>query len=119
MLDTVRADYLKMYGGKLNLSTLEGFARNGVIYDKVIAPGTYTVPSHASLFLGKRVRQIKAVCRNPLKNYNSSIDPFVNRCKYIGDNEATLAAKMEALGYESSLFSNNPFISKTTGMANG
>ena len=59
VLDTLRADMLSAYGGRVRLSNIDRWAREGVFYEHAIAPGTYTVPTHVSLFLNKRVREIK------------------------------------------------------------
>jgi len=119
LLDTVRADYLRLYGGSLELKNLDAIARKGTVYEHAIAPGTYTAPSHASLFLGKRTARIKAFTADPMKNYDSNIDPMVEHVKYISKKDITLAAKLRYMGYETALFSNNPFISKNTGLADG
>jgi arylsulfatase A-like enzyme len=53
VLDTVRADHLSVYGYERRTSpALEALARDGVLYRRAIAPGTWSVPSHASLFTG-------------------------------------------------------------------
>ncbi|MEM3781492.1 MAG: sulfatase-like hydrolase/transferase [Candidatus Micrarchaeaceae archaeon] len=119
MLDTVRADYLRVYSGGLRLRVLERIANNGVVYENAIAPGTYTAPSHASLFLGKRVKHISAFSKNMFNSYDSNIDPFVERIRYLTNKDVTIAAKLKYLGYKTALFSNNPFLSKGTGLANG
>ncbi len=119
MLDTVSARHLRLYGGDIAMKNVERIAKNGAIYRNAIAPGTYTLPSHASLFLGKRVRSIKSVMKNPVSNHNETTDPLFLKNKYIKDNEHTLAGQMSYLGYKTSLFSNNPFITDSTGMSTG
>ena len=53
-LDTTRADHLGCYGYARNTSpNLDAFAREAVVYERAIAPATWTLPSHASLFTGK------------------------------------------------------------------
>ncbi|VVB77522.1 Sulfatase [uncultured archaeon] len=119
MLDTVRADFLSAYGGDMRLSTLDAIARKGVLYERAISPGTYTVPSHVSLFLGKRVKSIRAVTKDRLKEYDKNIDPFLRKAVYIGRKDVTLARHMGYLGYKTALFSNNPYVSAPTGLASG
>ncbi len=119
LLDTVRADYLRAYGGNVRMPFLEHLARKGVLYERAIAPSTYTAPSHASLFLNKRTLGIKAFRESPLKNLDEKIDPFVEKVKYIPRREITLAAKLNYLGYSTAVFSNNPFLSQGTGLTNG
>jgi arylsulfatase A-like enzyme len=53
VLDTVRADHLSADGYERPTSpALEALARDGVLYRRAIAPGTWSVPSHASLLTG-------------------------------------------------------------------
>ena len=53
-LDTTRADHLSCYGyAKKTTPNIDKLAENALIYDHAIAPATWTLPSHASLFTGK------------------------------------------------------------------
>ncbi|MDE1823130.1 MAG: sulfatase-like hydrolase/transferase [Candidatus Micrarchaeota archaeon] len=119
MLDTFRADVLKMHGGNLNLEAIEGISRKGTVYANAIAPGTYTVPSHMSLFLGKRVRQLKELNKDKMKHYDSMTDPFLTKSRYIREGEMTLAKHLSYLGYKTAMFSNNALVSRRTGLAEG
>ena len=119
MLDTLSTDHLKMYGGRIKMGNLERIGGDGVIYKNAIAPGTYTLPSHASLFTNKRVRRIRSLVKDPIKNHERGTDPLQLKNKYIGDNEMTLAKQMSYLGYKTSLLSNNPFITSSTGLGTG
>ncbi len=119
MLDTLRADMLRLYGGGIKLKNIESWARNGILYEHAIAPGTYTVPTHVSLFLGKRVRKIKNLTKDPMKFSEQNTDPFLKKSKYIKEGELTLAKHLSMLGYQTALFSNNPFLSKSTGLGEG
>jgi arylsulfatase A-like enzyme len=53
-LDTVRADRLSLYGYSRPTSpVLEGLARSGIRFDEARAAGSWTLPSHASMFTGR------------------------------------------------------------------
>ncbi|MGC9010795.1 MAG: sulfatase-like hydrolase/transferase [Candidatus Micrarchaeia archaeon] len=119
MLDTLRADMLSIYGGHIRLRNIDSWAKRGVFYEHAIAPGTYTVPTHASLFLNKRVRHIKNLTKDPMKFSEQNTDPFLKKSVYIKDRELTLAKHLSMLGYKTALFSNNPFLSKSTGLGVG
>ncbi|MEM3850869.1 MAG: sulfatase-like hydrolase/transferase [Candidatus Micrarchaeaceae archaeon] len=119
MLDTIRADALNIYGGAARVSTISSLAKKGTIYERVIAPGTYTVPSHASLFTGKRVREMRKLTRDPIRHSEENIDPFLTRIKYLTERDITLAEKLNYLGYNTVLLSNNPFLSPSTGLGKG
>ncbi|MHB1830384.1 MAG: sulfatase-like hydrolase/transferase [Candidatus Micrarchaeaceae archaeon] len=118
MLDTVRADFISPYGGDMKASNLDRLARNGTRYDMAIAPGTYTLPSHLSLFTGKRVRSIPWLNETGMRFSDMKTDPLLRKSKY-ESNDLTIARIMEYFGYRSALFSNNPFVSEPTGLANG
>lgn len=118
MLDTVRADALGTYGGR-RLPNIDGLARKSMVFDNAVAPGTYTLPSHLSIFLGKRPRSIKALMKDNMKNYNEKTDPFLKKSTYVKGNEITLAKHLSYIGYRTALFSNNPFLSPYGGTSSG
>ena len=116
LLDTVRAS--DVYGNG-SLKTLGGIARNGTAYTHAIAPGTWTAPTHASLFTNRKVSEIRQVSRNFLKNGTYKIDPWMVKTKFLGADAETVAQKLSAYGYESTLISNNPFVTSFTNLATG
>ena len=118
MLDTVRADVLKPYGGDANVPNMARLANSGIKYNMAIAPGTYTLPSHLSLFLGKRVKNIPELRRTGMKFSDLMADPLLKKSRYNTSN-LTIAQVMGYFGYRSALFSNNPFVSESTGLATG
>ncbi|MGC8662745.1 MAG: sulfatase-like hydrolase/transferase [Candidatus Micrarchaeia archaeon] len=118
MLDTLRADSIEACNG-IKLKNIGSWAKRGVLYEQAIAPGTYTVPTHTSLFLNKRVRDIKEFLKDPMKFSEENTDPFLKKIKYIKKGELTLAKHLSIIGYKTFLFSNNPFLSKSTGLGEG
>jgi arylsulfatase A-like enzyme len=118
MLDTVRADMLSTYGGKISMPNLDRLARHGRRYDMAVAPGTYTLPSHLSIFLGKRVTDIPGMKATGMKFSELMTDPLLRKARYASGG-MTLAGMMEYFGYRSAMFSNNPFVSGPTGLADG
>lgn len=53
-LDTTRADHLGCYGyARPTSPNLDALAAESTVYTRAIAPGTWTLPSHASLFTGR------------------------------------------------------------------
>ncbi|MDE1846958.1 MAG: sulfatase-like hydrolase/transferase [Candidatus Micrarchaeota archaeon] len=119
MLDTVRADCLDVYGGDVRTSAIRRIASKAAVYENAISPGTYTVPSHVSLFSGTRVRNVKQLLKDPIEHSEENTDPFLLKSKYIKDGSMTLARKLSYIGYNTALFSNNPFVSRSTGIAEG
>jgi len=52
-LDTLRADHLGCYGYHRDTSpNIDRFAEGAFLFEKAIAPSSWTLPSHASLFTG-------------------------------------------------------------------
>ncbi|MGC8710160.1 MAG: sulfatase-like hydrolase/transferase [Candidatus Micrarchaeia archaeon] len=119
LTDTLRADFLDVYNGRVKTKVIREIAKKSTIYKNAIAPGTYTVPSHVSLFLNKRVRSIKSLTKDPMKYSDKNTDPFLKKSVYINKNELTLARHLGMLGYDTALFSNNPFLSQSTGLGEG
>lgn len=116
LLDTVRAS--DVYGNS-SLSTLGNVSRNATTYGCAVAPGTWTAPTHASLFTNMKVSQIKRVSQNFLKNGTYKIDPWMVKTKFLDDNTRTISHKLSMYGYESVLLSNNPFVTSFTNLAMG
>lgn len=52
-LDTLRADHLGAYGYERNTSPkIDAFAKQAVLFERAIAPSSWTLPSHASVLTG-------------------------------------------------------------------
>ena len=96
MWDTVRADRLSTYGYEKPTSPhLDRLAADGVVFERAISPGMWTVPSHASLFTGLPVSAHGAVSSH----------------KWLDDEFVTLAELLHERGYGTFAFSANPFLS--------
>ncbi len=116
LTDTVRS--VDVYGNG-SLANLGYLARNGVVYANAVAPGTWTAPTHASIFANRNVSRIRHVSRDLFTNGTRKIDPWFVRTKFLPGNSITLASKMATYGYTTALFSNNPFLSSYTNLAIG
>ncbi|MGC9357395.1 MAG: sulfatase [Anaerolineae bacterium] len=95
VLDTLRADRLSSYGYHRNTTPhLDAFAEEGVLYERAISPGQWTIPSHASLFTGEY----------PTTHMTTQI--------YDKHSEAqpTLAEMLKVHGYDTVGFCNNPLL---------
>ena len=93
--DTVRADRLGLYGHELDTTPfLSSFAEGALVFDDCLAPGSSTVPSHASMFTGLHPVEHGA-------NFST---------KHLDDSFETLAEVFQRGGYATYLFSANPNI---------
>ncbi|MGB9734493.1 MAG: sulfatase-like hydrolase/transferase, partial [Conexivisphaera sp.] len=57
VLDTVRRDFLPVYGGPARMPNLEALARDSVVFPNAIAPSPWTIPSHVSMISGLYPRE--------------------------------------------------------------
>jgi len=58
VVDTLRADHLSSYGYSRPTSpNIDHLARDGVLFENAIAPSSWTLPSHASLVIGRAVHE--------------------------------------------------------------
>lgn len=118
VLDTVRADHLSVCGYERPTSpTLEALVANGAALScGAIAPGAWTLPSHASYFTGVMPTAHRA------HSISSGIDSFEgggNRARPLDTALPTLAEEFHALGYSTALLSANPVVSEAMGLTRG
>lgn len=104
LLDTVRASSLSLYGYRLPTTVhLDSFARSGVVFDRAISTASYTLPSHASIFTGRRAHELTTNWRTPLD-----------------ETVPTLAEHMKAAGYRTAAFSaNRTYVTRGWGLGRG
>ena len=111
VLDTVRADHLSAYGyPRRTTPVLEALAAESVRYDLAIAPGTWTVPSHASLFTGLM----------PSSHGAYRTDEGLNGVHGLDASIETLAERLRAAGYRTAAFvGNDAYLDPALGMNRG
>lgn len=104
ILDTVRAASLSLYGNPRNTSpNLVETARQAVVFRNAFSTAPWTLPSHASMFTGRRPDEFEADWRSPL-----------------GEEPITLAAVLREHGYRTGGFAANTFYaSRESGLARG
>ena len=104
VMDTVRADRMSCYGyDKTTTPFLNTWAERSIVFEKAIANGIWTVPSHASMFTGLSVRQ------HGLGRDRTRLD----------DKFTTVAEVLSEDGYVTASFSNNPWISSQSRLSAG
>jgi arylsulfatase A-like enzyme len=104
VLDSARAANLSCYGyGRRTTPAIDRLALEGTLFEQAISVGCWTLPVHASLFTGLY----------PINHgLTRSRDGLPDGCP-------TLARRLQDLGYETACFSNNPYISSASGLAQG
>jgi arylsulfatase A-like enzyme len=87
-LDTVRADHLALYGGRVTMKNLEEYASGGRVWNRAFSHFPETAPSHWTMFTGV------------LPEVHGNI-PAHGDSRYTG---ATLAEVAKAAGYATAAF---------------
>lgn len=102
--DTVRADHLSAYGYKLDTTPrLKELAAEGVRYDRAISPAMWTLPSHSAMFTGL-----------PESAHGATADH-----KWLDARFPTMAESFSDYGYDTYLFSANPYLQDHTNLGQG
>ena len=95
VLDTQRVDRLSCYGyPKPTSPNLDAFAQESTRFSRAISPAQWTIPSHASLFTG-----LYPSAHGVLQSYQVLLP-----------NIPTLAERLQAGGYFTAGFCNNPLV---------
>ncbi|MGH7503495.1 MAG: sulfatase [Longimicrobiales bacterium] len=104
ILDTVRASSLSLYEYARSTSpSLERWARRGVTFAMPIAPSSWTLPTHASLFTGLWPSELG-----------------LDRRRYLGHEAPTLAEVLAARGYATAGFvANLHYTTRASGLDRG
>ena len=102
-VDTLRADHLPLYGYARETSPhLARLAQKGTVYENVYSQSSWTSPSVASLFTGRRVDQHRTTGSHPLRR-----------------REVTLAERLRGRGYRTAMVSANAIVSSLFAMDQG
>ena len=124
-LDTTRADRLSCYGYERDTSLwLDTLAKESVMYTKAIAPSSWTLPSHASLFTGKFTSSHGARYdpNGPLMLTDAIKGPSTwnqYRARSISTNERTLAEILKGVGYTTGAVVGSPWLKRIFGISKG
>ncbi|MCI4340719.1 MAG: sulfatase-like hydrolase/transferase, partial [Thermoplasmata archaeon] len=105
VMDCVRAPEFSVGSETLSgMPYCTGLARESIDFRRAVAPASWTIPSHASLFTG--------------------LYPWDHRLHSRGAPQLPaglpdLAASLSASGYRTASFSSNPFVSDLSGLTRG
>jgi len=104
VLDTLRADHVSAYGyGRPTTPVFDALARDAALFLDASAPGTWSLPSHASLFTG----------------LFASAHGAHDEHRFLEPGPPTLAETLAAAGYDTRCFTANPWISDSLGLTRG
>lgn len=117
--DNVRGDHTSLCGySRPTTPTIDALAAEpGAVHTcRAYAPGSWTLPSHASFFTGLPVVEHEA------HEYDGEVaDPSGTGIltQKLGSKARTLAETMRGKGYQTILLAGNPVVSKKTGLGQG
>ncbi len=105
MVDTLRADKVRVYNPKTRVQTphFDAFAADATRFAWNQVPGTWSLPSHASILTGVYPSVHKAIA------HEARLDPKV----------PFLAELLKKAGYRTALFSSNGYVSSKWGFDRG
>lgn len=104
VLDTTRADRLSCMGyHRPTTPHIDRLAAEGVVYERAYTTDFWTLPAHASLFTGLYPSQSHAT----------------RQTQHLPQANLTLAERFKQIGYDTSAFCDNPWISKDRGFDQG
>jgi arylsulfatase A-like enzyme len=105
MVDTLRADKMRVYNPKTRVQTpnYDAFAADATRFEWAQVPGTWSLPSHASLLTGVYPSVHKAIAH---ESRLSKDVPFISE-------------EMKKAGFKTAMFSSNGYISAKWGFDRG
>jgi arylsulfatase A-like enzyme len=117
VLNNVRADHLSLCGYERPTSPfLESLAKETAFTCAAQAPGSWTLPSHASYFTGLQVLEHGA---HSLKSGERVSSNTSTLARPLALEHSTLAEKMRDQGYQTLMVSANPVLGDATGLSRG
>jgi arylsulfatase A-like enzyme len=83
VLDTVGASHLSLYGYDRRTSpTLAELAERGIRFDSAMAPSSWTLPSHATMFTGRWLHELSVGWLTPLDETRPTLAEFLGARGY-------------------------------------
>jgi hypothetical protein len=118
VLDTLRADHLTICGYDRAISpSFEHLASRGATYIcNGVAPGSWTLPSHASFFTAKNPAEHRA---HAITSGVSDWSGTQSRSRKLRTTDPMLAEQMVKRGYQTIAVSSNPVVSEKLGLLKG
>jgi arylsulfatase A-like enzyme len=105
VLDSLRADHVSCYGyNRRTTPNIDMLSNEGIVFKNAISPGIATTEVHASWFTGLYL---------PEHGIHSGNKRYINR------NLKVLPEILKKEGYKTVAFSDNPYVSRNTGMDRG
>jgi arylsulfatase A-like enzyme len=119
VIDTLRADHLAAYGYSRDTAPFVGeLAKQGVVFEKALAPSSWTVPATASLFTSVYPDQ-HGVTLGDRYYRPGRVEPMPVVLNRIPKGLETMPEMFRRRGYRTFAVSDNYFVSEKGGFARG
>lgn len=103
-IDTLRADHVRAYGYERSTSpNLDRLAREGALFETMVAESSWTLPSHTTLFTGR----------------SSRVHGVVHDGAKLGPQHPTLAERLRRAGYRTEGIASAPYLHPIFGFDRG
>jgi len=110
VLDSMRTDRLSLYGhDRSTTPNLDRLAERATVYENAVAPASWTLPSHSSMFTGLTPSEHGVT--------NGFLD--TTGALHLPDGTTPLATALRDRGYRTAGFSNNPWVGQLSGLDAG
>ncbi len=117
VVDTLRADYLGVYGFQGDISpTIDNFANESVLFKNNFSPAPWTKPAVASLMTSLEP-QVHGLTNHKGFFWGGKSESL--RQGILPQEARTLAESLQASGYTTAAFVANPWLKKTFGFQQG
>lgn len=84
ILDTVRAEDMSLYGyGRPTTPVLDALATRSVVFDRAMAPTSWTLPSHGTVFTGRWPTELNVDFEVPLDDSWPTLAEFFTKQGYV------------------------------------
>ena len=104
--DTMRADYLSVYGGDVETPVLEGLAAKGAKFQKAISLAPWTVPAFDGMFSSKFPPSVDP--NLPLKVRDKQLTLYGQIGSYwLGQDKKSIVRRMRDKGYDANAIIGN------------
>lgn len=116
-IDTLRRDKLGAYGNPKGLTpNMDRLAEEGILFERMMSPSSWTLPSFASLYTSLYPSTHMAGYRHPDPSRSKNEDPEPTG---LSDSALTLAEVLKANGYKTACYHENHFLSADFNMSQG
>jgi arylsulfatase A-like enzyme len=120
-IDTLRADHLSSYGYSRPTSPrIDALAREGVLFEQVVAPAPWTLPSYGSLFTACTPAVHRAGVNSAHEErFGRDEDTKNEELEILRSDLVTLAESFKAAGWATAGFHANSFLRAKNGVDRG